>query len=241
LKKRVFRQLKAAALLPASFVLAGFSPVQAKGTGWVLRQNSQTYGIVKTIVAPEGIRLELGDMRIGIMAPKWRIVFWNLRTKYTFEESLEEFQKRVPRKARTIHWDKVMEVGKPASEVVCGIRAKRWRWMAYNPKNRKEKVLLYDFLAADNLGLPQKVMDVASICCYVPTGKGLPLRVIGESQGSPRVFLNTTFIAKTSIDPEIFKLPKGYTKVKSEMEVLLKEPGTVSDDDVSDLYKPFGK
>ncbi|MCC6980513.1 MAG: hypothetical protein IT343_19500 [Candidatus Melainabacteria bacterium] len=239
-RRKHYRHFRVTALLATALCFVAL-PVFAKGQGWVLRQNSQTYGIVKTIVSPEGIRLELGDMRIGIMGPKWRIVFWNLRTKYTFDESLEEFQKRVPAKAKAIGWTKVMEPGKPPTQMFCGVKAKNWHYYAYNPKNRKQKALLYDFTTADNLGLPQKVMDVAAVCCYVPAGKGLPLKVCGETQGSLRVFLNTTFIAKTQVDPEIFKLPKGYTRVRSEMEVLLKEAGTVNDEDVSDLYRPFGK
>jgi hypothetical protein len=235
-----YRHFRVASLLATTFLLASL-PSFAKNPGWILRQNSQTYGIVKTIVSPDGIRLELGDMRIGIMGPKWRITFWNLRTKFTFDESLEEFKKRIPVKAKAIGWTRVMEQGKPAIQTFCGVKAKNWHYYAYNPKDPKQKVLLYDFMTADGLGLPQKVMDVAAICCYVPTGKGLPLKVVGETQGSLRVFLNTTFIAKTQVDPEMFKLPKGYTRVKSEMEVLLKEAGTVRDEDVSDLYRPFGK
>ncbi len=69
----------------------------------------------------------------------------------------------------------------------------------------------------------------------------MPLRVIGENASGKKVFLNTTFVSKTMVDPAIFKLPKGYTRVKNEMEVLLKKKGTVMDEDVSDLYRPFPK
>lgn len=214
-------------------------PAQAKKPGWLIRQNSQIYGIVKTIVSPDGLKMEMGTIRVTMTPPKWRITFWNERTKYLFDESLQEFKRRSPPKQRPLGFVEKLEPGKPKTQTFSGLKAKTWHWYAYNPKNPKEQKLLHDFACVDNLGLPQGLMDAASICCYLPTGKGLPLRVVGDSLHGTRVYLNTTFVSKTMVDPEIFRTPKNYTRVKSEMEVLLKEPGTVRDEDVSDLYKPF--
>lgn len=214
-------------------------PVFAKKPGWLIRQNSQTYGIVKTIVSPDGLKMEMGTIRVTMTPPKWRITFWNERTKYIFDESLQEFQRRSPPKTHPVGYIEKMEPAKPAFQTFSGLKARNWHWYAYNPKNPKEQRLLYDFSSVDNIGLPQGLMNAAAICCYIPTGKGLPLRVVGDSQHGSKVFLNTTFVSKTMVDSDIFKAPKNFTRVKSEMEVLLKEAGTLQDEDVSDLYKPF--
>lgn len=223
----------------ASFVIMPMQPAHAKKEGWLLRQNSQTYGIVKTIVSPDGLKMEMGTIRVTIMPPKWQITFWNERTKFVFSESLQEFRRRSPVKPNPTGYVEKLEPGKPAVQTFSGLKARNWHWYSYDPHHPERQHLLYDFACAENLGLPQGLTDAASICCYIPTGKGLPLRVVGESRQDKRVFLNTTFVSKTMVDKEIFKPPKNLTRVKSEMEVLLKEAGTVRDEDVSDLYRPF--
>lgn len=213
-----------------------FLPLEtfAAKPGWILRQNSQTYGFVKTIVSPDGIRLDMGDMKVGIRPPDWRVTFWNQRTKFMFDESIEEFKARVPKKNIQKGWKTKVETVKPLEETYSGIKAKHYRWVEYDPNNPKNFFTLYDYACADNLGLPKRLMEVASICCYVPAGKGLPLRVTG---GRQVVYLYTTLASKTMVDPAIFKAPKGYTRVKSEMEVLMKEPGLAKEQEVSDLFK----
>ncbi|MBX9952026.1 MAG: hypothetical protein K2Y39_22830 [Candidatus Obscuribacterales bacterium] len=238
-RKRHYQQIFAATFSLVMSFASLSQAAQAKKAGWLIRQNSQTYGTVKTIVSPDGLKMEMGTIRVTMTPPKWRITFWNERTKYIFDESLQEFQRRSPRKPRPSGYLERLEPGKPRFQTFSGLKAKNWHWYAYDPKNPKEQKLLYDFACAENLNLPQGLMDAASICCYIPTGKGLPLRVVGDSFRGTKVFLNTTFVSKTMVDPEIFKTPKNYTRVKSEMEVLLKESGTLRDEDVSDLYKPF--
>ncbi len=226
------------------------SPALAKKPGWLLRQNSQTYGIVKTIVSPDGIRLEMGEIKVGMYPPNYRVAFWNERTKFVFDESIEEFQRRVPQRRLPPGWLKKVEPAKPLNETLAGIKGKRYLWLAYDPKDpdgRKPKVdprypkspfILYDYVCTENLGLPKRLNDVASICCYVPPGKGLPLRVTGSGN---IVYLQTTLALKMMVDPAIFKAPKGYTRVKSEMEVLMKEPGLAKEDEVSDLFRAVPK
>lgn len=238
-RKRHYQQTGATTLALVLSLSSLMPPVLAKKPGWLVRQNSQTYGVVKTIVSPDGLKMEMGSIRVTMTPPNWRITFWNERTKYLFDESIQDFQRRSPAKPSPIGFVRKLEPGKPAIQTFSGLKAKNWHWYAYNPKNPKEQKFLYDFACVDNLGLPQGLMDAASICCYIPTGKGLPLRVVGDSGHGMKVFLNTTFVSKTMVDAQIFRAPKNLTRVNSEMEVLLKEPGTVRDEDVSDLYKPF--
>ncbi|MBA3994616.1 MAG: hypothetical protein C0469_13910 [Cyanobacteria bacterium DS2.3.42] len=236
-----YRKLATALLLASICSQTYAAPANAKKPGWVLRQNSQTYGIVKCTVSADGIKMEMGNVQVGIVPPKWQFTFWNDQTKFYFDESLEEFQKRIPRKTLNAGWLKRLERKKPYVETISGVKADNWTWYGYDPKNPKKTHLLYDFACTREMGLPPRLMEVASICCYLPVGKGMPLRVVGETASGTKVFLNTTFISKTMVDPAIFKLPKGYTRVRNEMEVLLKKKGTVMDEDVSDLYRPFPK
>jgi hypothetical protein len=237
-----YRQLATALLLASIGFQTFLLPAAAfKKPGWVLRQNSQTYGIVKCILSADGIKMEMGNVKVAIVPPKWRFTFWNDQTKFYFDESLEDFQKRVPKKTSPPGWIRRLEPRKPLVETISGMKAKNWIWHAINPKNPEESKLFYDFACTENMGLPKRLMEVACICCYVPPGKGMPLRVRGISPTGPKVYLNTAFISKTMVDSEIFKLPKGYTRVRNEMEVLLKKAGTVMDEDVSDLYRPFPK
>ncbi|MCC7528920.1 MAG: hypothetical protein IT342_10385 [Candidatus Melainabacteria bacterium] len=237
-----YRQLAIAVLLAGLCWQTSILPAAAaKKTGWILRQNSQTYGIVKCILSADGIRMEMGNVKVSIVPPDWRFTFWNDQTKFYFDESLEDFQERVPKKPLKAGWIKSLEPRKPYVEAIAGMKVKNWRWYSYNPKHPEENRLYYDFACSESMGLPRRLMEVACICCYVPPGKGMPLRVMGELQSRPKVLLNTTFITKTMVDPAIFKLPNGYTRVRNEMEVLLKKKGTVMDEDVSDLYRPFPK
>ncbi|HNB22108.1 MAG TPA: hypothetical protein PKZ32_06820, partial [Candidatus Melainabacteria bacterium] len=164
----------------ASFFIMPMQPAHAKKQGWLLRQNSQTYGIVKTIVSPDGLKMEMGTIRVTIMPPKWQITFWNERTKFVFSESLQEFRRRSPVKPNPTGYVEKLEPGKPAVQTFSGLKARNWHWYSYDPHHPERQHLLYDFACAENLGLPQGLTDAASICCYIPTGKGLPLRVGGE-------------------------------------------------------------
>lgn len=239
---KYYRQLATALLLASICCQSSILPVQAaKKPGWALRQNSQTYGIVKCTLSADGIKMEMGNVKVAIVPPKWRFTFWNDQSKFYFEESLEDFEKRVPKKKTPPGWIRTLTPLNPHVETISGMKSKNWRWQVLNPKNPNEFVLFYDFACTESMGLPKRLTEVASICCYVPTGKGMPLRVIGSTPTGRKIFLNTTFISKTMVDPEIFKMPKGYTKVRNEMEVLLKKPGTMMDEDVSDLYRPFPK
>lgn len=235
-----YRQLLPLTVLWAFMILLCNSANAAspKKPGWIIRQNSQTYGIVKTLVSADGIRLEMGNIKVVIVQPSYRVTFFNERTKNSFDESFEEFQKRVPPRNCPPGWLKKVEPAKPFYETVGGVKGKHYVWYTYNPKNPAQRHVYYDYVVTKDLGLPERLMDVASICCYVPAGNGLPLRVTGDKRV---VYLNTTFMTKTMVDPAVFKIPKGYNKVKSEMEVLLKEAGTVQDDDVSDLFKAIPK
>ena len=232
------------------------SPVFAKKPGWMLRQNSQTYGIVKTILSPDGIRLEMGEIKVAMHPPDWRVTFWNERTKFVFDESIDEFERRIPRREIPQGWLKKVEVWKPYEETLAGIRGKHYRWIAYDPKDPKglkdprgpnfpinprypkSPLTLYDYVCTENLGLPKRLNDVASICCYVPPGKGMPLRVTGAGN---IVYLQTTLAMKMQVDPALFIAPRGYTRVKSEMEVLMKERGLAKEDEVSDLFRAVPK
>ncbi len=236
-----YRQLATVLLIAGICAYYSILPAQAKKPGWVLRQNSQTYGIVRCTLSADGIKMEMGNVKVGIVPPKWRFTFWNDQTKFYFDESLEDFQKRIPLKPDKPGWVKKLEPLQPYSETIAGVKAKNWTWYACNPKNSKENRVIYDFSCSQTMGLPRRLMEVACICCYVPIGKGMPLRVIGSTERGRKVFLNTTFASKTIVDPETFKLPRGYTRVRNEMEVLLKKAGTVMDEDVSDLYRPFPK
>lgn len=237
-----YRQLAIALLLASICCQTSILPAfAAKKPGWVLRQNSQTYGIVKCILSADGIKMEMGNVKVGIVPPNWHFTFWNEQTKFYFDESLADFEKRVPKKKTPPGWIRSLEPWQPRVEVISGMKAKNWRWHVFNPKNRNQDLLFYDFACSENMGLPKRLMEVACICCYVPPGKGMPLRVIGSTPSGRKVFLDTTFVSKTMVDPQIFKVPKGYTRVRNEMEVLLKKAGTVMDEDVSDLYRPFPK
>jgi len=235
---RNYPQRSQAILLVAIFVLFLAPPATASKPGWLIRQNSQTYGIVKTLVSADGMRLEMGDIKVGMQAPQYRVKFWNQRTKFYFEETIEEFQERVPKRNIPKGWLKKVVAGQPFEETLAGVKGKHYRWIGYDPKNTSHFLVLFDYVCTENLGLPKKLNDVASICCYVPPGKGLPLRITG---GGNIVYLQTTLVNKAVVDPAIFKLPKGYTKVNSEMEVLMKERGMAKEDDVSDLFKAIPK
>lgn len=213
------------------------TPCFAKTEGWYMRQNSQIYGIVSSVVSSEGIRLEMKDIKIALSKPGWKVTFWNEKTNYIFDETIEDFKRRSPRRADpTIYNSKVIP-GKPAIEIFAGVKAQHYQWVKVRKDGTEKPQVVYDFACSQEMGLPKEVSDVASLCCYIPIGYGLPLRVTGgQNRG---VLLNTTFLKRGPIDLSIYKPPKNikFKRVRSEMEVLLKEKGTADDADVSDLFK----
>ncbi|MBC8000900.1 MAG: hypothetical protein IAF58_23335 [Leptolyngbya sp.] len=213
------------------------NPCFAKTEGWYMRQNSQIYGMVSTVVSSEGIRLEMKDIKITLSKPGWKVTFWNEKTNFIFDETIEDFKRRTPVKADPTVYDSKVIPGKPAIEIFAGVKAKHYQWVKVRKDGTAKPSVVYDFACSQEMGLPKEVGDVASLCCYIPIGYGLPLRVSGgQNRG---MLLNTTFLKKGPVDLSIYKPPKNikFKRVRSEMEVLLKEKGTADDADVSDLFK----
>lgn len=230
------RLLKIATLLLVSLPVTSL-PSWAKTEGWYMRQNSQIYGLVSSVVSSEGIRLEMKDIKITVTKPGWKVTFWNEKTNYIFDETIEDFKRRSPVRANPELYDSKIVTGKPPIEVYAGVKAKHYQWLKIRKDKSEPTKVVYDFACSQEMGLPKEVGDVASLCCYIPIGYGLPLRVTGgQNRG---VLLNTTFLKKGPVDLSIYKPPKHikFKRVKSEMEVLLKEKGTADDADVSDLFK----
>jgi len=208
--------------------------------GWSVIQDSLYYGDISTAVGANAIRMDTRDASILIVAPYKSITLFNKETRLYYTETIEQFQKR---SSDTIN-DVRAKMVPGKKELVCGLQTQEYD--IYDKADDGSMKVRRKFWLTKDRRVSPKLADACAIFVSVKPGYGLPVRILGRKGGTNRLgpsvmekALDTISFKPAEFNPEIFKIPRSYTRATSEAAVLFGEHATA--DGASDLDRLFKK
>jgi|694.fasta_scaffold94317_3 hypothetical protein len=193
------------------FVLCGVKALAAPASnGWILRQTSDEYGILETMLTSKALRLDTPELTILLLPPNYPLFIYNKKTKRYIEEPSDAFVVHTRPNRIKPH----IRVDKQSDVTICGVKANRYLCVDTRQGNQKPR---FEFSATRNLNVPDKLADACMIFFSVPDmtpGHGLPLSALRLSPGGAKfVYVTTRSLQRAYIAPETFVKPKGLEKV----------------------------
>jgi len=213
---KTYLKLRAAAgifcILPSLCILsiiaqnADAAPTE---TGWVVDQQSEERGRTNIKWTDKSMVLTSKLMSAILVAPKFDATFFNEGTrKYVLIPHAD--------------WSKRYAPGKKAikgpfpGEIIAGFKTSKYTWPTKNPHKSVE------LWATKDLPMSGPLQEFVSSTIGIPPSVGMPLKMVTKFDDRPaRIDMLTKSIKKAKLPKSTFELPKGFKKVKSEMELLL--------------------
>jgi hypothetical protein len=213
-------------------------PVRAE-PGWRVLQDSLYYGDVSTAISANAVRMDTKDASILIVAPYNSITLFNKETRLYYTETLEQFQKRTASSINDPH-DKFV-LGK--KEMICGLQTQEYD--TYGKANNGSVQLRRKFWLTKDRRVSPKLADACAVFLSVKSGHGMPVRIWARKGGLDRAgpavmekALETLSFQAADFNPDIFKIPRNFTKATSEAGVLFGEHATTNGaSDLDGLFK----
>lgn len=178
--------------------------------GWIMKQTSDEYGILETMLTSNSLRLDTPELTILLLPPKYSLYIYNRKFKRYIEEPTDAFIVHTKPNKVTPH----MRLDKQADVTICGVQANRYLCTDTRIANAKPR---FEFSATRNLNVPEKLADACMIFFSIPEmtpGHGVPLSAIRLSpSGGKFAYVTTRVLQRTYVPPETFAKPKGYVKV----------------------------
>lgn len=178
--------------------------------GWLMKQTSDEYGLLETVLTPNALRLDTPELTILLLPPKYPLYIYNKKTKRYIEEPADAFV--VHTKPNKI--TPKIRVDKQPDVIICGVKANRYLCTDTRVVNAKPR---FEFSATKSLNVPDKLADACMIFFSIPEmtpGHGIPLSAVRLSPSGGRfAYVSTRSLQRTYIEPSVFTKPKGYTKV----------------------------
>lgn len=179
-------------------------------TGWLIEQNGQERG--RTIIRVTSKQMKVTNKLVSfiVQAPKFDALLFSDSARKFVLLPRSEWTKRYPPGA-----EKKIK-GPEDGPKIAGFRTKKYSWAT---KNRHKTIELW---TTKELSLAKPFLDFVSHTTGIPLGMGLPLKMVANyDDRNDRLDLDTRVIKEEKFGSSVFRLPKGYTKVKSEVELLL--------------------
>jgi hypothetical protein len=179
---------------------------------WLLEQSSDQYGFISTQIKPNGIFMRTSDMRVFVSIPNPKLTIVSDETKRYVQRPMDVYD-LVPEPAG----DPERFILLSSTPVqISGFKATKY---VFKSNLRHYQV---EFWTTQALGMSPQLTQACS--WFVGCGKlkepGLPLRlVVHNANGSKFTYLDTKSI-KTDSAKIDFKLPDGYKKVASALELI---------------------
>jgi hypothetical protein len=178
--------------------------------GWIMKQTSDEYGILETMLTSKALRLDTPELSILLLPPNYPLFIYNKKTRRYIEEPADAFVVHTRPNKITPH----IRVDKQADVTICGVKANRYLCVDTRQGNQKPR---FEFSATRNLNVPDKLADACMIFFSVPDmtpGHGLPLSAMRLSpSGAKFAYVTTRSLQRAYIAPETFVKPKGLEKV----------------------------
>lgn len=178
-------------------------------TGWVIDQHSEERGRTNIKWTDKSMVLTSKLMSAILVAPKFDATFFNESTRKYVLIPHSDWAKRYAPGKKAIK-------GPFPGEVIAGYKTSKYTWPTKNPHKSME------LWATRDLPMSPPLQEFVSSTIGIPTSVGMPLRMVTKFDDRPsRVDMETKTIKKSKIPKTAFELPKGFKKVKNEMELLL--------------------
>lgn len=206
-------------ILISTFVLsvcfcARPAPAKSFERGWTIEQTGQERG--RTIIRVTEKQMMVTGKLVSfiVQSPKFdALLFSDSAKKYVLLPRSEWTKRYPPAGQREIS-------GPVAGPVIAGFHTAKYSWPT---KNRHKTVELW---TTRDLALPKPFLDFVSHTTGIPLGMGLPLRMMANyDDRDDRIDLDTRSVKRDKFEAGGFQLPKGYSRVRSEVELLLTGEG----------------
>lgn len=209
-------------------VALGPTPASAAETGWLLRQQSpySAYsGNQNVLLTKSRLKMQGSNIRIFYEVKTRNIEAYNTNTKEYFSGPADLWIKKYV----TLPKEKFVEPTK-RSEPIAGMSANLFY---LSRKERNGIHHLREIWATQKITVPEDMCKVMWGMCGLHSAPGVPMRVtrlLGRDK--TETLLDTIEVTKTSFVEKDFARPKGFKRVKSELELLLhasSEEGSIGD------------
>lgn len=177
--------------------------------GYVIEQKSEERGSTVIKLTANQMVLTSKLMSAILTAPKFDATFFNESTKKYVLIPRADWAKRYAPGKKDLN-------GPLPGEKIAGFETKKYTWLT---KNRHKVMELW---VTKDLPLSAPLQEFVTSTIGIPNNIGMPLKMVSKFDDRPsRIDMETRIIKKSKIPKTAFELPKGYKKVKSEMELLL--------------------
>jgi hypothetical protein len=228
-----FIGLKTLAVGGLSAMVATLGGVQSAAyaeKGWELTQYSDYLGPEKVLVSKSAIKVTAEKYGVSLMssAPKFQVLGVNDRTRCYYLANYDEWAGRFEKQAAEVTHSPSQEDG---SEMIAGVRTIRYLVKASHAGSSKAGTGGFQHntvlcIYPEIKTAPKFIVLLATIA-YVPSNLGFPLKVLRhrrgighETAGDDSVIWDTRSIKPAEV-PVTFEIPKGYTRVDTEMALFI--------------------
>lgn len=187
----------------------------AQPNGWLLRQSSRIAGNQVTYICPTGMKVDSLTYTTIVLAPKFTTTVYNKESKCYLARTYQELKSRLTRKTPS---SATSDVRKGKLGMIAGLSATQFFLDKMKHGKKRTKI---EFWVANDFALPTELLEYWAKTCEIPSGYGLPLRVVRfHNDGRTSTLLNTVSCTRTAVSPSSWKAPTGYKQVRDEMSVL---------------------
>lgn len=209
---------------------AGMSatPAHCSESGWLIRQQSpySTYsGNQNVFLTKTRLKMEGSNVRVFYEVKSRILEAYNVSTKEYFSSPVDNWIK----KYATLPKEKFVEPTKKTLSIA-GMTSQ----LFYLSRNESEGVHhLREIWATQKIAVPSDLCRVMWAMCGLTPAPGVPMRVnrlLGRDK--TELLLDTIQVSKANFEAKDFARPKGFKRVKSELELLLhssSDGGSLSD------------
>lgn len=197
----------------------------AAESAWLLQQVNTQAGKQTSLISPSALKLTTKSVNILMKAPKYDAIIYNESSHKFVELTYDKWTNRYKRDPHNAVAS-ATRTGK--TQTIAGWKTEQYTRKMFHQHGDREEIWVSKDIA------PQaRFADVALTALRLPTGLGMPIRVQtfrGDKLLSTTV--DTIGCRKVKIKDSDFALPKGYTRAKNEIEVLL---DSSQSEDISDM------
>jgi hypothetical protein len=210
------------------------SPISAM----VLEQSSDIYGKTKTFLSTAGLRIELLNSNVVVVAkaPTWKVVFYNTVTKNGLAMSKDNW---LSHEQNTTYiasdWDRrTIAIKRLSTTAKFGHPARTYKVIGKNKPSgltASDHLRDCDYVEIDKADVRPEAIAIMQKCLSTPSSSGIPIEFINhrpvlkteafKTKGSgDETFLHTSKVQDSMVPAKFFEYPKTLTLKRVEADVM---------------------